>query len=111
LLKTRQGHDFVLDQGNYFTTYSKHRILLRGLRIRHLPFRRATLFRGLEGWGDVLADPSALRKAYRTEFARFLTTLRRACHEQRFDYALLRTDRPIDAALSQFLAARGRSTR
>jgi uncharacterized protein (DUF58 family) len=70
------------------------------------PFRRATLFHGLEQLGDVLTHPAALRKAYLTEFERFREKVRRGCREQQVDYALMPTDTPIDDALSEYLGGR-----
>ncbi len=70
------------------------------------PFRQTTLFRGLEDLGDVLTDPKALRKAYLAEFNRFLQAVRKGCRAQNIDYVQLRTDQPLDVALSSFLAAR-----
>lgn len=69
-------------------------------------FRRPTLFRGLEGLGDVLADPRALRRAYLDEFGRYLGHLRRVCRQHRIDYVLLATDQPLQRSLSGYLAAR-----
>jgi uncharacterized protein (DUF58 family) len=69
-------------------------------------FRDLTLFKGLEGLPELLVDPQALRKAYLEEFDRFVKTLRSGCHAQQIDYVPLRTDRPIDLALSAYLAAR-----
>jgi hypothetical protein len=71
------------------------------------PFRRATLFHGLERFGDVLTHPASLRKAYLAEFDRFRDRVRRGCREQQVDYALMPTDRPIDEALSEYLGGRG----
>jgi uncharacterized protein (DUF58 family) len=72
------------------------------------PFRDTTLFEGLEGLPNVLADPWALRAAYRREFEGFRRELERQCRARQVDYCLLRTDRPLDVALSSYLAARGR---
>ena len=70
------------------------------------PFDRATLFVGLEEAGQVPADPPALRRAYLAEFGRYLRQLRAGCREQAIDYVLLRTDNPLDIALSNYLASR-----
>lgn len=73
------------------------------------PFRRTTLFKGLEQLPDVLTDPRALRHAYLDELNGFLREVRRGCRALNIDYALIRTDQPLDLALSSFLA--GRMTR
>jgi uncharacterized protein (DUF58 family) len=70
------------------------------------PFDQTTLFRGLEAWPDTLTDPKALRKAYLAEFEKFLHEVRRACREQQADYLQLRTDQPLDLALSGYLSKR-----
>lgn len=70
------------------------------------PFNRPTLFRGLEEMPEVLTDPSGLRRAYLRELQTFLNGVERACRDLQFDYTLLRTDAPLDAALSTFLARR-----
>jgi uncharacterized protein (DUF58 family) len=72
------------------------------------PFQETTLFRGLEGWPEVLVEPRALRKAYLGQFQRYLYRLQRGCREHRVDYVLLRTDQSLEVALSSYLASRGR---
>ena len=70
------------------------------------PFKNLTMFKGLEGLPEMLVDPQALRKAYLGEFEAFTKELRKGCHAQRVDYVPLRTDKPLDLALSTYLAAR-----
>jgi len=70
------------------------------------PFQQTTLFRGLEGLPEVLTDPRALRKAYLLEFERFVTEVKRGCRAHRIDYVQLRTDQPLDVAMSSYLASR-----
>ncbi|MBW3541618.1 MAG: DUF58 domain-containing protein [Planctomycetes bacterium] len=71
-------------------------------------FQDPTLFRGLEKLPEELADPRSLRTAYRREFEEFLTSVRRGCRDLHMDYTLLRTDQPLDVALSSFLIQRMR---
>jgi hypothetical protein len=73
------------------------------------PFRQTTLFKGLEQMPDVLTDPRALRRAYLDELNGFLREVSRGCRALNIDYALIRTDQPLDLALSSYLA--GRMTR
>lgn len=75
------------------------------------PFEEPTLFHGLEGLPDRLADPRSLQKAYRREFESFLRSVRGGCRELHIDHALLRTDMPLDAALIRFLSERRRRVR
>ena len=71
------------------------------------PYREPTLFRGLEQLPSILAEPRAVRKAYLAEFERYRSALRRGCRTSQIDYFTLRTDRPLDEALSAYLSARG----
>jgi uncharacterized protein (DUF58 family) len=75
------------------------------------PFRQTTMFRGLEGLPDVLTDPRSLRKAYLEEFGKFLRDVRKGCRANNADYLLLRTDQPLDVALSSFLSSRMKRVR
>lgn len=69
-------------------------------------FQGTTKFRGLESLGEVVTDPGALRRAYLDELDQFLVKVRRGCREFGIDYVLMRTDQPLDAGLSHFLARR-----
>ncbi len=70
------------------------------------PFQRMTLFDGLEGFPELLADPRALRAAYLEEIGAFQEALKKVCRKSRIDYQLVDTSRKLDAALSAYLAAR-----
>jgi len=70
------------------------------------PFRGTTLFKGLEQLPDVLAEPVALRRAYLKQFGEFLRAVKQGCREHRIDYVPVRTDQPVDVALSSYLTAR-----
>jgi uncharacterized protein (DUF58 family) len=70
------------------------------------PFLDPTLFKGLENLPEQLTEPRSLREAYQREFERFLSEMRHGCRDLHMDYALLRTDQPLDTALRTFLAAR-----
>jgi len=74
------------------------------------PFNETTLFHGLEGLADVLAEPRALRKAYLKEFGQFLAKLKKGCRIHQIDHVQMRTDQPLDLALSSYLAARAHRT-
>ena len=73
------------------------------------PFQRLTLFEGLEGYADQLANPSALRDAYLAELEAYLAEVRKTCRDHRIDYVLLDTGEKLDVPLSAFLAARAAS--
>ena len=70
------------------------------------PFEQPTLFKGLESLGELLVDPMRLRKAYREEFDRFRNEVAAGCRGQGADYVLLRTDQPLDVALTAYLHRR-----
>lgn len=71
-------------------------------------FKENTLFDGLESYPKLLAEPRALRKAYREAVGRFLTDVRRGATGYRIDYVLLKTSDSLGVALSSYLASRGR---
>jgi uncharacterized protein (DUF58 family) len=73
------------------------------------PFEDPTLFKGLEGLAEQMTEPRSLRKAYRQEFEGFLQQLKRGLRDLHMDYRLLRTDMPLDVALSSFLQERMRT--
>jgi uncharacterized protein (DUF58 family) len=75
------------------------------------PFRETTLFKGLEGLPEVLTEPYALRKAYQAEVGAFLDEMKKGCRMIDIDYVPIRTDQPLDAALSTYLAARAARSR
>ena len=70
------------------------------------PFRQTTLFRGLEQLPNVLVEPQALRRAYLREFDAFVRQVKKGCRIHRIDYVQMRTDQPLDLALSSYLASR-----
>jgi len=70
------------------------------------PFQQVTMFKGLEGLGDVVTEPRSLRAAYQKEVQAFVREIRTGCRTQQIDYQLIRTDRPLDAVLRTFLSAR-----
>jgi uncharacterized protein (DUF58 family) len=70
------------------------------------PFQRTTLFKGLEQLPDVLTEPRSLRRAYLGQFNQFLREVKQGCREHRIDYVPMRTDQPLDIALSAYLTSR-----
>ena len=70
------------------------------------PFKQVTMFKGLEQMPDVLTEPRALRKAYLQEFEAFQRQVKQGCRAHGMDYFLMRTDQPLDVALSTYLASR-----
>ena len=70
------------------------------------PFRRLTMFKGMEELPEVLTDPRTLRKAYLQEFQAFLRRMQTGLRGQGMDYRRMSTELPLDAALTSYLAAR-----
>jgi len=70
------------------------------------PFQQMTLFKGLEQFPNLLAEPHGLRRAYLEQFGNFLQAIREGCREHRIDYVQIRTDQPLDIALSAYLTQR-----
>ncbi len=67
------------------------------------PFEAPTQFHGLEGWADVSVEPRQLRAAYQREFFSHREALRRQCRSLKIDFAVLRTDIPVDVAVKRSL--------
>ncbi len=67
------------------------------------PFEDPTLFKGLEVPTQLLSEPRSIRRAYRNEFDAFLKTIQRQAHDLNMEYVLLRSDMPLDAALTHVL--------
>ena len=72
------------------------------------PFRGPTEFKGLEEFPEVQADPAVIRRAYLRELNAYRQSLEQACRRENIDYFLLRTDQPLDLALTHVLATRQR---
>ena len=70
------------------------------------PFDRLTLFKGMEGYPHLFADPRALRDAYLAELNAFCDRVRTECTDHRIDYQQLSTADSLDVALSTYLATR-----
>ncbi|HBO43277.1 MAG TPA: DUF58 domain-containing protein [Planctomycetaceae bacterium] len=70
------------------------------------PFSGPTRFEGLEIDHRLSCNPRALRQGYLEALGAFLEEIRRGCASNRVDYVLLRTSRPLDAALAAFLSKR-----
>ncbi len=73
------------------------------------PYERMTRFEGLEVEDRVLADPRSLREAYLAELTAFQTRVRSACLGGRMDFVVLNTAKPLDVALSTYLAQRAQT--
>ncbi|MDA7979697.1 MAG: DUF58 domain-containing protein [Pirellulales bacterium] len=70
------------------------------------PFKQPTRFRGMEEAPTVMTNPRSLKKAYLRELQRFRIAVKAGCHTHRIEYVDMRTDRPLDQALTSYLAHR-----
>jgi len=73
------------------------------------PFQDPTLFLSMEDDRRIEANGRDMRKGYLELFRRWLRQVRRAALESDVDYALCRTDTPLDEVLVPFLARRERT--
>jgi uncharacterized protein (DUF58 family) len=73
---------------------------------RTLPYEGLTLFQGLEGDHQLLANPTAIRTEYMAKMAAFLDRVRDELGSAGVDYHLAPTDRPLDETLTAVLAPR-----
>jgi len=72
------------------------------------PFQDPTLFLSMEDGRSVEANGRDVRKGYLEVMGAWLDQVKREAAEQDLDYALCRTDRPLDEVLLPFLARRER---
>jgi len=72
------------------------------------PFEDPTLFLSLEDARQVEAHGRDVRRGYLEVLGRWLEAVKREAQEADLDYALCRTDRPLDEVLLPFLARRER---
>lgn len=72
------------------------------------PFDRMLKFEGMEALPEVVADPKALRTAYLEVFDAHQAILRKGCRGNGVDFQVLRTDTPLDVALTSYLSLRNR---
>jgi len=73
------------------------------------PFEEATLFKGLEGMGELLTEPRALREGYLKQLELFTEELQKAFRGMHADFVRLSSGDPLDVSLSSFLAQRAAS--
>jgi len=76
-----------------------------------LPFDQPAAYEDLESGERIPVVPDAVRERYRTLVADHIATLSRLLGENRIDYGLFDTSRPLDHALASFLTRRERMLR
>jgi uncharacterized protein (DUF58 family) len=89
--------------------FKKHEVILFHVMDHYeltFPFKDSTLFKGLEGYPEVRCDPRPIREEYLKIVEEHCAILRAGCKKYQMDYVLLDTERPLDVALTAYLAAR-----
>jgi uncharacterized protein (DUF58 family) len=75
------------------------------------PFDQPAAYEDLESGERIPVVPDAVRERYRALVADHIATLSRVLGENRIDYALFDTSKPLDHALASFLTRRERMVR
>ena len=70
------------------------------------PFRDPIRFLDMEGPAEVIADPRAIRTAYREAMAEHIEALTKLCRASNIDYHRVTTDLALDQVLVRFLGWR-----
>jgi uncharacterized protein (DUF58 family) len=116
---TRRGVAVVIS--DFFTVEEAARQLLRQLQSQHqeiivfhllapeeldLPYEGESIFEDLESAEQIPVHTDDFRKEYQRRLKTFCDGLKRECIDLEIDYQLLRTDAPLDAALTEYLERR-----
>ncbi len=106
--------DLFLDPEELKKTLQKFRLRKHEVIVFHVmhedeltfPFQENTLFRGLEHEAQLHTEPRALRDSYLEAVEKYMSTVRKTCAGLGIDHVLLDTGKPLDVALSSYLAFR-----
>ena len=96
------------------TTYNHARYVEQAIvgflmQVTNFPFEDVTLFKGLEGLGDLLTEPRALRDGYLQQLNDFTEQMKKMCRGMHVDFQRFNSGDSLDVALSGFLATRAAS--
>ncbi len=101
-----------IQQGLRHLRYKKHELMvfqiLDPMEV-NFPFEDVTLFKGLEGLGDLLTEPRALREGYMKQLNDFTEQMKKMCRGMHIDFQRMNSGDSLDVALSNFLANRAAS--
>ncbi len=106
--------DLFVDPAELAKTLERFRLRRHEVIVFHVmhedeltfPFQENTLFRGLESDAQLHTEPRALRASYLEAVERYMKQVRKVCAGLGVDHVLLDTGKPLDAALSSYLAFR-----
>jgi uncharacterized protein (DUF58 family) len=70
------------------------------------PFDESAAFADSESGRKVLLEPAMVRKSYLARLQAHMDRLRKLCERHGVEYRLIRTDRPLEEDLFDFLSAR-----
>ena len=102
----------AIKKGLTHLRYKKHEMMvfqvLDPMEIE-FPFEDVTLFKGLEGLGELLTEPRALRDGYLEQLNQFTDAMKKMCRGMHVDFQRMNSGEPLDVALSSFLATRSAS--
>lgn len=116
---SRRGVAVVIS--DFFTTDESARQLLRQLQAQHqeilvfhllapeeldLPYEGECIFEDLESTDQIPVQAEDFRREYQQRVRDFCDGLRRECVGLEIDYQMLRTDAPLDLALTEYLERR-----
>ena len=89
--------------------YKGHEVILFHIldeKELNLNFTERTKFIDLETKQEITTDPWHIKKDYKKEMNKFCSDLKRSCRQNKVDYTLLNTNKPIEAALFDYLLKR-----
>jgi len=106
--------DLFVDPSELAKTLERFRLRRHEVIVFHVmhedeltfPFQDNTLFRGLESDIQLHTEPRALRDSYLEAVDKYMKQVRKVCAGLGVDHVLLDTSKPLDAALSGYLAFR-----
>lgn len=106
--------DLFVDPSELAKTLERFRLRRHEVIVFHVmhedeltfPFQDNTLFRGLETEAQLHTEPRALRESYLEAVEKYMKQVRKVCAGLGVDHVLLDTSKPLDAALSGYLAFR-----
>lgn len=123
MLETMNRRGMAVVISDFFTTDDAARHLLRQLQAQNqevivfhvlapeeldLPYQGESIFLDLESTEQIAVHTDDFRRVYQRRLTAFCDGLKRECIGLEIDYQLLRTDAPLDVALTKYLEGRAK---